>query len=103
MSTTRTTHAPMPTTLAPSHPDYRRERYTLGHAAEYLTVSAKFLYSLVAAKRITCARLSTAKNAKIFFSQAALDGYLDTRPHQVMTTAQKPRLVSNGPRRWDLG
>lgn len=90
--------ADLPPSVLPTHPDYTRDRYTLAHAAEYLAVSPKFLYALVAAKRIDHARWSTAKNAKVIFNQAALDRYAASRRHPAMTTDMRPRLMKSASR-----
>lgn len=84
--------ATMPATLAPAHPEYSLERYTVATAARYLMVSRDTVYREVAAGRMAHRRSDKA-GSELKFSQAALDAWRAERTYAVVVKTPALHVV----------
>lgn len=81
----------LPPTLAPSDPNYRRERYSVDQAAVYLEVNRSRIYSLCALG-VLAHRVDGGRKR---FSQADLDAWRDACRIEVARPAPaRPRLAT---------
>lgn len=76
----------LPPSLAPEHPDYRRERYSVAQAALYLIVHVSRVYADAAAGRLGHRRDG---NRRLRFSQADLDEWRTARRVEVRPQAHQ--------------
>jgi excisionase family DNA binding protein len=78
----------LPPSVAPSDPDYTRERYSVAQAAVYLGLSAHGVYRLVADRQLGCLRVGESRG-RIRISQADLDHYRRTRRQEATSDARR--------------
>jgi hypothetical protein len=83
----------LPPTVATTHPDYARERYSVATAALYLTVPRSAIYRAAAAGRIGHRVISEGQQLHHIrlFSQKDLDQYRDKQPRVEATDAPPVR------------
>lgn len=95
----KTAAVALPPSLSPEHPDYRRERYDVRQAAEYLCLSPSTVYQEAAAGRLSHRRQRTTRAEKrggrLWFSQADLDAWresarVETAPRSTSTPTFVP-------------